>query len=218
MPVDQLSTERLENGRTSVPDPTEPTYPAPSGSGWKSASAEGPQPFVYNPGAVGAGDAGTPITESGPLAEDEPEGIIPPSPLWAMKLARHFQWSHLLGGDDGPSRIRRRLGAVDDTLYVIDDGHHHCIVGRHLGQTADGCSYSLVARVPKGRYEALSAGTLSPRDLLAGATGRAIYGVVDDGPASNVFLVGTFGAGTEIPDDYLPPHPPIDFPADLDDF
>ena len=200
-----------------MPDPKDTTPAAPSGAGWKSASADGPQPFVYNPGAVGAGDAGTPITESGPLAEGEPEGIIPPSPLWAMKVARHFQWTHLLGGDEGPSRIRQRVGG-DDPLYAIDDGHHHCIVGRHLGQTADGCSYSLVARIPKDRFEALVAGSLSPRDALTQGKGRAVYGVVEDGPASNVFLVGTFGSGTAVPDEYLPPHPPIDFAADLDDF
>ena len=196
----------------------DPTPTAPSGAGWKSASAEGPQPFVINPGDIGAGDAGTPITESGPLAEGEPEGVIPPSPLWAMKLARHFQWSHLLTGDDGPERIREQVGTGDDAVYVMDDGHHHCIVGRHIGQTGDGCRYSLVARVPKAQYEALANGSVAARDVLAQGKGRAIYGVVEDGPASNVFLVGTFGAGAEVLDDYLPPHPPIDFPADLDDF
>lgn len=199
-------------------DGDDPATAAPSGPGWKVHRAEGPQPFVVNPGMVGAGDDGTPITESGPLAEDEPEGIIPPSPLWAMKVCRHFQWSHLLTGDDGPSRIRRQLGSGDDTVYVMDDGHHHCIVGRHIGQTGDGCSYSLVARVSRAQYEALAGGSASARDLLAQGKGRALYGVVDDGPASNVFLVGTFGTATPVPDDYLPPHPPIDFPSDLDEF
>jgi hypothetical protein len=173
---------------------------------------------VTNPGMVGAGDAGSPITVSGPLAEDEPEGVIPPSPLWAMKISRHFQWTHLLTGDDGPGRIRQQVGTGDGALYVMDDGHHHCIVGRHVGQTGDGCSYSLVARIPKAQYEALADGSVTAHDVLAQGKGRALYGVVDDGPASNVFLLGTFGATAEVPEDYLPPHPPIAFPADLDEF
>ena len=200
-----------------MPDADDPAAARPGG-GWKAASQEGPQPFVIHPGIVGAGDAGTPITESGPLAEGEPEGVIPPSPLWAMKVARHFQWTHLLTGADGPGRIRARVGEGDEALYVIEDGHHHCVVGRHLGRTGDGCQYSLVARVDKTRYEALAAGSVSARDVLALGKGRAVYAVVEDGPASNVFLVGTFGPGAAIPEEYLPPHPPIEFPADLDEF
>ena len=191
---------------------------APSGDGWPAASKEGPQPFVVKPGIVGAGDVGTPITPMGPLAEGETEGVIPPSPLWAMKVCRHFQWSHLLPHGEQAARIRQQFGTGDDALFAIEDGHHHCIIGRHLGATADGCSYALVARIGRDRYDALVAGSLTPAAAFAGGTGRAVYGVVEDGPGSNVMVIGTYGRADEIPADFLPPHPAIAFAEDLPEF
>ena len=81
-----------------------------------------------------------------PLEEDEPEGVIPPSPLWAMKERRHEQWPHLFGH---PDRIRACIGSGDAAVYAIDDGKHHCMIGRRVGATTDGCVYSLVARIPR---------------------------------------------------------------------
>jgi hypothetical protein len=187
-----------------------------SPEGWKKASVDGPHPLVYNPGIVGAGDDGTPITESGPLAEGETEGTIPPNPLWAMKVCRHFQWSHLLA--EQVARIRQMVGAGDEAVAVIDDGHHHCIIGRNVGTTGDGAGYSLVARVTIEQYRALASGTLSPNDVFAQAKGRALYGVVEDGPASNVFVVGTYPRPEDVPEEYRPGHAPVSFASDLDEF
>ncbi len=67
-----------------------------------------------------------------PLEEDETEGVIPPSPLWAMKERRHEQWFHL----GHPERIRACVGTGDAAVYAIDDGSHHCMIGRRVGATA----------------------------------------------------------------------------------
>ena len=48
-----------------------------------------------------------------------PKGVIPASPLWAMKDRRHEQWPHLFGH---PDRIRVCLGTGDAAVYLIDDG------------------------------------------------------------------------------------------------
>ena len=105
-----------------------------------------------------------------PLEEEEPEGVIPPSPLWAMKDRRHEQWFHL----GHPERIRACVGTGDAAVYAIDDGSHHCMIGRRVGATVDGCVYSLVARVPKATYESLGAGRHRRREaFLAAHRGRA---------------------------------------------
>ena len=72
---------------------------------------------------------------STPLEEDEPEHTIPPAPLWAMKDRRHTQW-HLLPAHERHDRIRECLDADDYTLYCIDDGRHHAMIGRRVGDLA----------------------------------------------------------------------------------
>jgi hypothetical protein len=169
-------------------------------------------------GAPGWQDAGTPITAEGPLAEGEPEGIIPPSPLWPMKMRRHFQWSHLLPHGERAERVREKVGDGDDAVYVIDDGHHHRVIGRDVGATADGCHYSLIARITTAEHEALSAGRVTAADAMSAATGLSLFGVVVAGPESNVFLVGSYADVGAVPPEFLPPHGPIDFAEDLDEF
>jgi len=198
-------------------DPAVGQGAGPTVGDWNAAAREGPQPFVVNPRMVGAGDTGTPITPEGPLAEGEPEGIIAPSPLWAMKVCRHFQWSHLLPHAERHERVRTVIGTGADAVAVIDDGHQHRIIGRHVGQTADGCSYSLVARITTDECQRLASGSLRPVDAFLHGANRALYAVVEDGPASNVFLVGTFGAG-DVPSEYLPGNEPITFAEALGEF
>ncbi len=105
------------------------------------------------------GDA-FPVTSPGsatPLDEDEPERVVPPSPLWAMKERRHEQLFHRFGH---PDRIRECIGSGDGAVFVIDDGSRHCMIGRRVGTTRDGCTYSLVGRVPRATYEALASGAV----------------------------------------------------------
>ncbi len=75
--------------------------------------------------------------ESTPLEEDEPEGIVPPSPLWAMKDRRHIQW-HLLPSHERHERVRDCVGAGDRAIYVVDDGRHHVMLGRRVGARRGG--------------------------------------------------------------------------------
>jgi hypothetical protein len=98
----------------------------------------------------------------------------------------------------------------------MDDGHHHRILGRHVGRTVDGASYSLVVRITTETADQLIRGEITPRDAIAGGKGLAVYAVIEDGPASNVFIVETYSGIDEVPDDYLPPGPPLVFTEDLD--
>jgi hypothetical protein len=147
-----------------------------------------------------------------PLEEEEPEGTIPPSPLWAMKERRHEQWPHLFGH---PDRIRARLGSGDATVYVIDDGKHHCMIGRPVGATDDGCIYSLVARIGKATYESLVAGSVDARQAFLAGTDAGLSGTVDTPGVANVFDVDFYQHAADIPGEYLPPSPFIEFAEDL---
>ena len=146
-----------------------------------------------------------------PLEEDEPEGVIPPSPLWAMKERRHEQW-FLFGH---PDRIRACLGEGDAAIYAIDDGKHHCMIGRRVGATLDGCVYSLVARVAKDTYDALASGSIDGRQAFLAATEAGLSGTVEEPGVSNIFDVDYYQHADEIPDDYLPPARFIEFAQDL---
>jgi hypothetical protein len=147
-----------------------------------------------------------------PLEEDEPEGTIPHSPLWAMKDRRHEQWTHLVGH---PHRIRAALGTGDATVYAIDDGRHHCMIGRRVGATADGAVYSLVGRVTKDTYDALSSGRIDARQAFLDAADVTLLGTVEAPGVSNIFDVDFYSTAEEIPAEYLPPAPFIEFTEDL---
>jgi hypothetical protein len=149
--------------------------------------------------------------EATPLEEDEPEGVIPPSPLWAMKERRHEQWFHF----GHPDRIRVCLGEGDAAIYAIDDGKHHCMIGRRVGATLDGCVYSLVARVTKDTYQALASGAIDGRGAFLAATEAGLSGTVEEPGVSNIFDVDYYQHGDEIPDGYLPPARFIEFAQDL---
>ena len=103
------------------------------------------------------------------LAEDEPEGDIPPNPLWAMKDRRHVQW-HLLPSHERHERIRTSLGAGDELIYVIDDGRSHVMLGRVVATSPSGCAYSLIGRISKENYEQLEQNRAAPSDSFHSAT------------------------------------------------
>jgi hypothetical protein len=166
----------------------------------------------FAPGTEGYTFPVTAPTDATPLEEDEPEGTVPPSPLWAMKERRHEQWPHLFGH---PDRIRVCIGSGDAAVYAIDDGKHHCMIGRPVGATGDGCVYSLVARVTKGTFEALSSGSIDGAGAFVAGTEAGLSGTVDGDGMANVFDVDFYEHGEDIPTEYLPPAPFIKFAQDL---
>lgn len=166
----------------------------------------------FAPGTEGFTFPVTAPTDATPLEEDEPEGVIPPSPLWAMKERRREQWPHLFGH---PDRIRVCIGADDAAVYAIDDGKHHCMLGRRVGATLDGCVYSLVTRVTRATFESLSSGSISGHDAFLAGADAGLSGTVDSQGVANVFDVDFYQHSEEIPAEYLPPSPFIEFAEDL---
>jgi hypothetical protein len=146
--------------------------------------------------------------ESTPLEEDEPEHTIPPAQLWAMKERRHTQW-HLLPAHDRHDRIRECLEADDYTIYCIDDGRHHSVIGRRVGRSPSGCEYTLIGRISLERYEELRDEVVSVATCFDTATEIRLCGVAveEDIRSSNVFDVAIYDSIDDAPEDYRPGSP-----------
>jgi hypothetical protein len=153
---------------------------------------------------------------STPLEEDEPEHTIPPGPLWAMKERRHIQW-HLLPDHERHQRIRECLDADDYTLYCIDDGGHHAMIGRRIGVSPSGCEYSLIGRISRQRYEELRDEVVLLVHCFETATEIRLCGVVveRDIRSSNVFDVANYDSVDDVPENYRPGSPFQQFSQEL---
>jgi hypothetical protein len=145
-----------------------------------------------------------------PLAIGESEGAVPAGPLWAMKYLRHGQHG-LVTGRDADDELRLVVGDGDDAIYLIDDGPAHAMVARPLGAAPDGCLYCLVARVQIEDVEQLRQGWIPASDLFVLGAELTLCAVAD-GPVSNVIRVRGYRKYRDVPVEFLPPEPFIDFP------
>jgi hypothetical protein len=154
---------------------------------------------------------------STPLEEDEPEHTIPPAPLWAMKERRHIQW-HLLPRDERHDRIRECLDADDYTLYCIDDGGHHAMIGRRVGDTPSGAEYTLLGRITRQRYEELRDEVVMLVHCFDTATEMGLIGVAveEEILSSNIFVVANYDSIDDVPEVYRPGSPFQHFHQDLE--
>jgi hypothetical protein len=154
---------------------------------------------------------------STPLEEDEPEHTIPPGALWAMKERRHIQW-HLLPVHERHDRIRECLEADDYTLYCIDDGRHHAMIGRRIGVSPNSCEYTLLGRISRQRYEELRDEVVLLANCFDTATELRLCGVAieEDIRSSNVFDVAIYDAIDDVPQDYRPGSPFHHFKQELE--
>jgi len=178
-------------------------------------SSDGPmEPTIGGPGFHPSSMFGAPAPVFAPkkstrLEEDDPEGLIPPAPLWAMKYHCHF---HLF--DRTENKIRQRLGTGDHALYVIDEGRTHCVVSRIVGASPDDCTYCLVARITMESYDRLTNQEAPIDRAFADARDIAMCAVFETGvedAASNVSVAESYATIDDVPPDYLSPHPFIDF-------
>ena len=119
---------------------------------------------------------------------------------------------HLFGH---PARIRAVAGTGDAAVYAIDDGPHHCMIGRPVGATTDGCIYSLVGRVALGTWQDLERGAIDGRGAFAAAHELGLSGTIESDGVSNVFDVDWYDGLDDVPADYLPPSPFLKFAEDL---
>jgi hypothetical protein len=133
-----------------------------------------------------------------------------------MKARRHSHW-HLLGRDR-TTRVRERIGDDSASVYVIDDGREHVLIGHPVGSSPSGCQYCLVGRITTADFDALRYGDLDPRRAFDNSDDVTLCGVVaiDEILTGDVFDVARYDAAADVPREYLPGNPAIDFPSDID--
>jgi len=206
----------------------QPETDEPSDAGETSWGRAVPSSEQATPGDLPSGDGGwareEPLIgkdEPSPLADDEPEGTVPPSPLWAMKDRRHVQW-HLLPSHERHQRLRERLGSGDETVYAIDDGAKHVMIGRPIATLADQCDYCLIGRIPIDRFEELRRSQAPVTKAFDGAAELTVCGIaeVDRILTTNIFDVAHYEDLADVPPEYLPGSPvrvltqPLEITAD----
>ena len=196
----------------STDDPGSTPPQGASGGGDTIFQSRSDGQLHFTPESMGTAFPVTAPTDATPLDEDEPENVVPPSPLWAMKERRHEQLFHLFGH---PERVRQCLGSGDATVYVIDDGKHHRMIGRRVGATRDQCVYSLIGRITTDTHQSLVTGTIDGRQAFLQASQIALVGTAEDPGVSNIFDVEHYQSSDEVPAEYLPPGAFIDFAEDL---
>jgi hypothetical protein len=180
--------------------------------------SEGEEPELYHAPVTdfyGQGMGTLPNTapaESTPLEiHEDLDGPVPPAPLWAMKDRRHhveFPGTEV----ENDHLIREVVGSGDLALYFIDDGREHCMVARRVGATAEGLVYCLIGRVKIEDYEDLLNANAAPTEIFSKAHDISLCAVSEnDADASEVTLIEHYRHSSDIPADYLPPSPFIEF-------
>ena len=159
----------------------------------------GQSPVIHQP------DASTPL-EAG-----EVDTVVPATLLWSMKFLRHGR----SGPDRGVEDADRIRWSSDDeeprsAVYAIDDGYGHCMVGRLVGASPDGATYCLVARVKHLDFDEVRGGWAAAADLFSLAKEFALT-AVSEGSVSNVVRVAGYRRYRDVPAEYLPPSPYIEF-------
>ena len=144
---------------------------------------------------------------STPLETDDSDGAMPTFALWTMKYLQH---GHLFSKAE--STLRESYGDGDHVVYVMDDGRKHCLISRLVGTSREGCVYPLVGRITIESYERLvDDHTLTDR-IFKEAESLCLCAVFEAREAvSNVSVVRSFASVDEVPAEYLPPRPALQF-------
>jgi hypothetical protein len=141
--------------------------------------------------------------------DGEEEDGIPGVVMAAIKDRMH---ARKLSAEDDLGHLEVTVGTGDAAIHVVDDGPEHCMVGRTVGQTSDGCVYCLVARVSLYGYEQLRDGEIEAPYVFADSRDISVLGVyAPEGLVENIAVVSHYRHAHKIPVDYLPPHPMIEF-------
>ena len=142
---------------------------------------------------------------SSPFADRPVSEEVLDAVLWAMKFHRHMHIGHT-------DEVRVAMSDKDEAVYFVDDGDERCMVGRVVGSSPDGSTYCLVANADIGIYWRFRDGDDPLSEAFSDTHPLFPCAVYDGGGGpSNVADVQRFSRITDVPKEYLPPHPFIEF-------
>ncbi len=117
-----------------------------------------------------------------------------------------------------PSRAHpgRASGAGDAAVYAIDDGRHHCMIGRRVGATTDGCRRTAWWPDHQGHLRSTGGGRHRRKAGVPGRLAMSASAAHGRRPGvSNIFDVDYYQGPEDIPDRVPASGPFIEFPQDL---
>ena len=246
--VDDLFDKTITSARVAAPRPSRPpvrsttepsTVAASDGRAAMTGQGEGQEGDQHHeweeavPASSGRPKPGDIITESGlavtpgpmvghdvstPLEEDEPEHATA-GPAVGHERSPTRAMAVLLPAHERHDRIRECLDADDYTLYCIDDGRHHAMIARRVGESPSGCEYSLLGRIARRRYEELRDEVVLLINCFDTATEIRLCGVdVEEATrSSNVFDVAPYDGIDDVPENYRPGSPFHHFGQEFED-
>jgi hypothetical protein len=142
--------------------------------------------------------------------DPDPDSTIPPMAIWVMKYRRHQRLHR-----DEPDSSRGQLGTGDEVVYTLTDGDDHLMVCRRVGVDPRGAEYYLVGRMEVGDHLCYTAGERPLVGCFADTRELALCSVFADlGGVSNAAVVENYRKVKEVPAEYLPPSPFLEFSDD----
>ncbi|HYA69525.1 MAG TPA: hypothetical protein VED63_12405 [Acidimicrobiales bacterium] len=153
--------------------------------------------------------------------DENDEALLAPYVALAMKNLQH----HRARAESDQEDPLHRFGSGNATLYAIEDGVKRLMIGRGVGRDAEGCIYCLVGTCSPALLARLDTGAVAPTEAFDGAAELALCSVFQadhtpgrpfrltalNRPVSNVVLVQHYKRFQDVPVEYRPGQPFLQF-------
>ena len=151
------------------------------------------------PGVVGDPDTGGDLNG---------EDLIASCVELAMKNLQHRRVRVEPGQEEVPVYC---FGSGNSTLYALEDGGDRLMMGRGVGEDGEGCIYCLVGAGSLALLAMLETGELSPAEAFDDAGELTLCSVYQDGQVDNVVMVQHYRVIQDVPVEYRPGQPFLQF-------
>ncbi len=168
-------------------------------------------------------EAEPPVAGNPAAAGDEnDESLVASHVELAMKILQHHQ---VRADPDQQDHHLHCFGSGDAALYAIEDGVKRLIIGRGVGRDGEGCIYCLVGTSSPALLATLNAGEVAPTEAFDDAAELTLCSVFQadhaplrhfrltalNRPVSNVVLVRHYKRIRDVPVEYRPGQPFLQF-------
>jgi hypothetical protein len=161
------------------------------------------------------------VGNSAAAGDEYDEALVASYVELAMKNLQHHQVKAEPGQEDPPYSF----GSADATLYAIKDGVRRLMIGRAVGRDGGGCIYCLVGTSPPTLLARLDTGEVAPTEAFDDAAELTLCSVFQadhaprlhsrlaarNRPVSNVVLVQHYKRIQDVPMEYRPGQPFLQF-------
>ena len=158
---------------------------------------------------IGADDGPDAAGQEPDEGDDDP---LAPYVELAMKNRQHGRAHNIEPRqDDDPLYC---FGSGDATVYAMEDGRSGLMIGRAVGRDTEGCVFCLVGASRTAMLTMLDDGEVPPTEAFDDARDLSLCSVFEDVGVDNVVLVQHYRRLRDVPAEYLPGQPFLEFTAE----